>query len=53
MDRRSNPAKNEDSTHYDKEGNPTFNIAADGTVDWYTYSGYRRYNEGMRGLSWP
>jgi methanol metabolism-related c-type cytochrome len=22
----------------------TFKIAADGTVDWYTYSGYRRYN---------
>jgi len=23
---------------------PTFNVAADGTVDWLTFSGYRRYN---------
>jgi methanol metabolism-related c-type cytochrome len=23
---------------------PTFNIAPDGTVDWYTYSGFRRYH---------
>jgi methanol metabolism-related c-type cytochrome len=28
----------------DAEGNPTFKIEADGTVDWYTYSGYRRYH---------
>lgn len=26
------------------DGTPTFHVAADGTVDWYTYSGYRRYN---------
>lgn len=26
------------------DGFPTFNIAADGTVDWYTYSGFRRYH---------
>ena len=38
------PVKNDDGKYYDKDGNPTFNIAADGTVDWYTYSGYRRYN---------
>ena len=25
-------------------GIPTFNIAADGTVDWPTFSGYRRYS---------
>jgi methanol metabolism-related c-type cytochrome len=36
--------KNEDGKYLDKEGNPTFNVAADGTVDWYTYSGYRRYH---------
>ena len=23
---------------------PTFKIEADGTVDWYTFSGFRRYN---------
>jgi len=34
----------EDGKYLDKEGNPTFNVAADGTVDWYTYSGYRRYH---------
>jgi len=36
--------KNNDGKYYDKAGNPTFNIAPDGTVDWYTYSGYRRFN---------
>ena len=36
--------KSEDGKYLDKEGNPTFNVAADGTVDWYTYSGYRRYH---------
>src|ERR1700755_1121797 len=36
--------KNEDGKYYDKDGNPTYKIAADGTVDWYTYSGYRRYH---------
>ena len=36
--------KNEDGKYFDKSGTPTFNIAPDGTVDWYTYSGYRRLN---------
>ena len=36
--------KSEDGKYLDKEGNPTFKIAADGTVDWYTYSGFRRYH---------
>lgn len=36
--------KSEDGKYLDKEGNPTFHVAADGTVDWYTYSGYRRYH---------
>jgi methanol metabolism-related c-type cytochrome len=39
-----NPTKNDNGKYYDKAGNPTFNIASDGTVDWYTYSGYRRFN---------
>src|SRR5947207_14448159 len=30
--------------YLDKEGNPTFKVAADGTLDWYTSSGYRRYH---------
>lgn len=36
--------KSENGKYLDKEGNPTFKIAADGTVDWYTYSGFRRYH---------
>ncbi len=26
------------------DGTPTFNIKADGTVDWFTYSGYKRFH---------
>ena len=37
-------AKNENGKYFDKDGNPTFKVQADGTVDWYTYSGYRRYH---------
>src|SRR4051812_38113240 len=42
----SDPAavKSEEGKYVDQEGNPTFKVAADGTVDWYTYSGYRRYH---------
>jgi methanol metabolism-related c-type cytochrome len=36
--------KNEEGKYYDKEGNPTFKVHSDGTVDWYTYSGFRRYH---------
>jgi len=36
--------KNEDGKYLDKEGNPTYKVQSDGTVDWYTYSGYRRYH---------
>jgi methanol metabolism-related c-type cytochrome len=36
--------KSEDGKYFDKQGNPTYKVAADGTVDWYTYSGYRRYH---------
>jgi methanol metabolism-related c-type cytochrome len=36
--------KSEDGKYLDKDGNPTYKIEADGTVDWYTYSGYRRYH---------
>jgi methanol metabolism-related c-type cytochrome len=33
-----------DGKYFDKDDNPTYKIQADGTVDWYTYSGYRRYH---------
>jgi methanol metabolism-related c-type cytochrome len=36
--------KSVDGKYFDKDGNPTYKIQADGTVDWYTYSGYRRYH---------
>jgi methanol metabolism-related c-type cytochrome len=35
--------KSEDGKYLDKEGTPTFKVT-DGNVDWYTYSGYRRYH---------
>jgi len=28
----------------DKNGDPTYKVDPDGTVDWYTYSGFRRYH---------
>jgi methanol metabolism-related c-type cytochrome len=34
----------QDGKYFDADGNPTFKIQADGTVDWYTFSGYRRYH---------
>ena len=37
-------ASNEDGKYADAEGSPTYNITPDGKVDWYTFSGYRRYH---------
>lgn len=37
-------ASDENGKYADKDGTPTFKIGADGTVDWYTYSGFRRFN---------
>ena len=36
--------KEEDGKWFDADGNPTFKMDEDGTVDWYTFSGYRRYH---------
>jgi methanol metabolism-related c-type cytochrome len=36
--------KSEDGKYLDKDGDPTYKVQADGTVDWYTYSGFRRYH---------
>lgn len=33
----------DDGQYADKDGNPTFKIDKDGTVDWYTSVGYVRY----------
>ncbi len=36
-------ASSTDGLYSDKQGNPTFQIDKDGTVDWYTAIGYIRY----------
>jgi len=36
--------KDENGKYLDKQGTPTFKVQSDGKVDWYTYSGYRRYH---------
>ena len=38
------PKRADDGKYFDAEGDPTYHIAEDGTVDWYTYSGFRRYH---------
>ncbi|WP_374307350.1 c-type cytochrome, methanol metabolism-related [Methylocella sp.] len=37
------PASSDSGEYYDKDGNPTYKIGADGTVDWFTFIGYRMY----------
>jgi methanol metabolism-related c-type cytochrome len=34
----------EDGKYFTVDGTPTFNVGADGEVDWYTFSGFRRYH---------
>jgi methanol metabolism-related c-type cytochrome len=36
--------KSVDGKYFDAKGDPTYNVKADGTVDFYTFSGYRRYH---------
>jgi methanol metabolism-related c-type cytochrome len=38
------PAREDKGKYFDADGTPTYNVKEDGTVDWYTYSGYRRYH---------
>ncbi|KAA2237481.1 c-type cytochrome, methanol metabolism-related [Salinarimonas soli] len=41
------PAKavrEENGKYFAANDAPTYNVKADGTVDWYTFSGYRRYH---------
>ena len=35
---------NNDGKYADKNGNPTYKVAPDGTVDFYTYAGFIRYS---------
>jgi methanol metabolism-related c-type cytochrome len=34
----------QDGKHFTADETPTFSVEADGTVDWYTFSGFRRYH---------
>ena len=34
----------EDGKFFTEDGVPTFQVLEDGTVDWYTFSGFRRYH---------
>lgn len=34
----------EGGKYFTKDDIPTYNVAEDGTVDWYTFSGFRRYH---------
>jgi methanol metabolism-related c-type cytochrome len=45
-DQPGNPAvaASDNGKYADKDGNPTYKIGEDGTVDWYTFSGFRRYH---------
>lgn len=39
------PDKTEtDGKYMTADGTPTYNVKPDGTVDWYTFSGFRRYH---------
>jgi len=38
------PAYSEDGKYFTEDDVPTYNIQEDGTVDWPTYSGFRRYH---------
>lgn len=40
----SKAVKDENGKYFTANGTPTYNVAPDGTVDWYTYSGFRRYH---------
>ncbi|WP_245848124.1 c-type cytochrome, methanol metabolism-related [Actibacterium ureilyticum] len=37
-------AYSEDGRYFTEDDVPTYNVAEDGTVDWMTYSGFRRYH---------
>jgi methanol metabolism-related c-type cytochrome len=37
-------ASSDNGKYLDKDGDPTYKVSPDGTVDWYTYSGFRRYH---------
>ena len=40
----SEAVSEEEGKHFDADDNPTYKVDEDGTVDWFTYSGFRRYH---------
>ena len=40
----SKAVRSEEGKYFDANETPTYNVKADGTVDWYTFSGYRRFH---------
>ena len=36
--------RSESGKYFDSDGVPTYHVGEDGTVDWFTYSGFRRYH---------
>ena len=38
------PVKDVQGEYFDAKGDPTYKIDPNGSVDWYTFSGFRRYN---------
>ena len=45
--------KEKDGKWETADGNPTYNITSDGTVDWYTFSGFRRYHSECHACHGP
>lgn len=43
----------EDGKYFTEDDVPTFNIGDDGTVDWPTYSGFRRYHSDCHSCHGP
>ncbi|HEY9055756.1 MAG TPA: c-type cytochrome, methanol metabolism-related [Aurantimonas sp.] len=37
------PSEGEEGKYVDPAGNPTYRIAEDGTADWYTWRGFKKY----------
>ena len=40
----SKAVRSDEGKYFDANDVPTYNIKADGTVDWFTFSGYRRFH---------
>jgi len=41
---RAEDKKGDDGKYMTSDGSPTYKVGPDGTVDWFTFSGFRRYH---------